>query len=41
MEAVCVNAHVRFCAGGDQWWSSLPRQLDSENLGRHTWAVRL
>src|ERR1700745_495787 len=25
--AVCVNAHVRICAGGDQRWSSLPRQL--------------
>jgi methyl-accepting chemotaxis protein len=24
--AVCVDAHVRFCAGGDQRWSSLPRQ---------------
>src|ERR1022692_3733783 len=23
--AVCVDAHVRFCAGGDQRWSSLPR----------------
>src|SRR6202047_5027384 len=25
--AVCVKAPVRFCAGGDQQWSSLPRQL--------------
>lgn len=24
--AVCVEAPVRFCAGGDQRWSSLPRQ---------------
>ena len=24
--AVCVDAHVRICAGGDQRWSSLPRQ---------------
>jgi hypothetical protein len=24
--AVCVNAPVRICAGGDQRWSSLPRQ---------------
>jgi len=24
--AVCVNALVRICAGGDQRWSSLPRQ---------------
>src|ERR1017187_3733794 len=23
--AVCVNAPVRICAGGDQQWSSLPR----------------
>ena len=23
--AVCVDAHVRICAGGDQRWSSLPR----------------
>jgi hypothetical protein len=27
VRAVCVNAHVRICAGGDQRWSSLPRQL--------------
>jgi hypothetical protein len=23
--AVCVDAHVQICAGGDQRWSSLPR----------------
>src|SRR6266849_4819794 len=27
VRAVCVNAPVRICAGGDQRWSSLPRQL--------------
>ena len=27
VRAVCVSAHVRICAGGDQQWSSLPRQL--------------
>ena len=26
VRAVCVNAPVRICAGGDQRWSSLPRQ---------------
>jgi hypothetical protein len=26
-DAVCVNALVRICAGGDQRWSSLPRQV--------------
>ena len=25
--AVCVDAPVRFCAGGDQRWSSLPRHF--------------
>src|SRR6476620_2401240 len=25
--AVCVEAPVRICAGGDQRWSSLPRQI--------------
>ena len=25
--AVCVDAHVRICAGGAQRWASLPRQL--------------
>src|SRR5215468_6575114 len=29
VRAVCVNAPVRICAGGDQRWSSLPRQLRS------------
>ena len=28
VRAVCVNAHVRICAGGGQRWSSLPRQLN-------------
>ena len=28
IRAVCVNALVRICAGGDQRWSSLLRQLD-------------
>src|ERR1700722_15815160 len=27
--AVCVNALVRICAGGDQRWSSLPRHLET------------
>src|SRR6202521_3161845 len=27
VRAVCVNALARICAGGDQRWSSLPRQL--------------
>src|SRR5262249_2965729 len=27
VRAVCVDAPVRLCAGGDQRWSSLPRQL--------------
>src|ERR1700675_1043898 len=27
VRAVCVKALVRICAGGDQRWSSLPRQL--------------
>ena len=27
VRAICVNALVRICAGGDQRWSSLPRQL--------------
>jgi hypothetical protein len=36
VRAVCVNALVRICAGGDQQWSSLPRQrglicLDARN----------
>jgi hypothetical protein len=33
VRAVCVNALVRICAGGDQRWSSLPRQL----LGPEVW----
>src|SRR5882724_6924980 len=32
VRAVCVNAPVRICAGGDQRWSSLPRQLSSDEL---------
>ena len=33
--AVCVDAHVRICAGGDQRWSSLPRsQPQSKTLLR-------
>src|SRR6266404_5764124 len=27
VRAVCVNAPVRICAGGDQRWSSLPRHV--------------
>jgi hypothetical protein len=30
--AVCVKAPVRFCAGGDQRWSSLPRQLPRRTI---------
>ena len=30
--AVCVEAPVRFCAGGDQRWSSLPRHVSCELL---------
>ena len=30
VRAVCVNAHVRICAGGGQRWSSLPRQLGTK-----------
>ena len=33
--AVCVNALVRICAGGDQRWSSLPRQLARNGLRDH------
>ena len=29
VRAVCVNALARICAGGDQRWSSLPRQLST------------
>jgi hypothetical protein len=33
--AVCVEAPVRFCAGGDQRWSSLPRPLTTDgSFGR-------
>src|SRR3989475_11554367 len=32
VRAVCVNAPVRICTGGDQRWSSLPRQLSSDEL---------
>src|SRR5437660_11827329 len=31
--AVCVEAPVRFCAGGDQRWSSLPQHLVEVSLG--------
>src|ERR1700682_6011421 len=31
VRAVCVDALVRICAGGDQRWSSLPRQLSVDN----------
>ena len=34
VRAVCVNALARICAGGDQRWSSLPRQAVSAGLGR-------
>src|SRR6266403_6089970 len=30
VRAVCVDAPVRICAGGDQRWSSLPRQQFAE-----------
>jgi len=32
--AVCVNAHVPICAGGDQRWSSLLRQVDMTRTSR-------
>jgi hypothetical protein len=32
VRAVCVNALVRICAGGDQRWSFLPRQLSHRPL---------
>jgi len=36
IRAVCVNALVRICAGGDQRWSSLLRQSDGgRNRYRH------
>src|ERR1035438_2744855 len=31
VRAVCVNALARICAGGDQRWSSLPRQLSESH----------
>ena len=34
VRAVCVNALVRICAGGDQRWSSLPRQLCRRRANR-------
>src|SRR6266851_5132817 len=33
VRAVCVDALVRICAGGDQRWSSLPRQLAAKESG--------
>src|SRR5439155_24839192 len=35
VRAVCVDALVRIRAGGDQRWSSLPRQLGSEKPTSH------
>src|SRR6266576_823302 len=32
VRAVCVDAPVRICAGGDQRWSSLPRHLPPERF---------
>src|SRR6516164_9767490 len=34
IRAVCVNALVRICAGGDQRWSSLLRQLEITTASR-------
>jgi hypothetical protein len=34
VRAVCVDALVRICAGGDQRWSSLPRQLAGTLIGQ-------
>jgi hypothetical protein len=34
VRAVCVDALVRICAGGDQRWSSLPRQLSRRLVAR-------
>src|SRR4029077_11797831 len=42
VRAVCVNAPVRICAGGDQQWSSLPRQLPLNRIApgkRRYWKV--
>jgi hypothetical protein len=37
VRAVCVNALVRICAGGDQRWSSLLRpELEKKKLGTET-----
>src|SRR5260221_7891005 len=36
VRAVCVDALVRICAGGDQRWSSLPRQYSRIKLARMT-----
>src|ERR1700676_4207438 len=38
VRAVCVDALVRICAGGDQRWSSLPRQWSAGGIG---WEPRL
>ena len=35
VRAVCVNAPVRIRAGGDQRWSSLPRQLTEVAVSEH------
>jgi hypothetical protein len=37
--AVCVEALVRICAGGDQRWSSLPRQLRGTPVSFCVWTV--
>ena len=34
--AVCVDALARICAGGDQRWSSLPRQLSTRTCNAQT-----
>src|ERR1039457_1168747 len=39
VRAVCVNALARICAGGDQRWSSLPRQLSVEFFGGATFGI--
>src|ERR1035441_6762879 len=36
VRAVCVNALARICAGGDQRWSSLPRQLSTRTCNAQT-----
>src|SRR5216684_2395424 len=45
VRAVCVDALVRICAGGDQRWSSLPRQLNGRfrirrDLGQNPERIR-